>query len=353
MRLLILFLFFFGFSVSAADGSGEFNPSDMIIHHISDAHEIHIMTLFKDTDKEFHISVPLPVILYTEDKGLEVFSSSQFHNAEKQYGRYKLYHEKIYIAEDGYLDFDAAGHPNNAKPFLDLSITKTVAGVLIACLLMIWIFTSVASAYAKRAEPSAPRGLQGALEPFIIFIRDDMAKACIGEKHYERFMPYLLSVFFFIWISNLLGLIPFIGGFNITGNISIALVLAAFTFLVTNLSGNKHYWRHIFAMPGVPPFVLLILTPIEILGVLSKGVVLMVRLFANIMAGHIIILSFVSLIFIFSGIYGSVGGYGASVVSLAFAVFMNVLEILVAFLQAYIFTLLSALYFGIAVEEHH
>jgi F-type H+-transporting ATPase subunit a len=166
-------------------------------------------------------------------------------------------------------------------------------------------------------------------------------------------MPYLLTIFFFIWLGNILGLIPFIGGFNITGNIAVTLTLAVFTFLVTTFSANKNYWMHIIATPGVPTWLLPLMIPIEILGVFTKPIVLMIRLFANITAGHIIILSFVSLIFIFSNLYGAGAGYGVAVVSVAFSIFMNVIELLVAFLQAYVFTLLSALYFGSAVEEHH
>ena len=235
--------------------------------------------------------------------------------------------------------------------FIDLSITKTVAGILLTVALMFFIFMSVAKAYKTR-EGQAPKGLQTIMEQLILFIRDEVAKPSIGH-HYEAFMPFLLSIFFFIWFANMLGLIPFIGGFNITGNIAVTLVLALFTFVVTTAKANKNYWAHIFATPGVPGWLLPLMIPIELLGVLTKPVVLCLRLFANITAGHIIILSFMSLIFIFANLYGPVAGYGVSVVSLAFGIFMNTLEILVAFLQAYVFTLLSALYFGAAVEEHH
>jgi F-type H+-transporting ATPase subunit a len=216
---------------------------------------------------------------------------------------------------------------------------------------MFVIFGSVASAYKTR-KGMAPKGIQSFMEPLILFIRDEVAKPSIGH-HYEKFMPYLLTIFFFIWLGNILGLIPFIGGFNITGNIAVTLTLAVFTFLVTTFSANKNYWMHIIATPGVPTWLLPLMIPIEILGVFTKPIVLMIRLFANITAGHIIILSFVSLIFIFSNLYGAGAGYGVAVVSVAFSIFMNVIELLVAFLQAYVFTLLSALYFGSAVEEHH
>ena len=198
----------------------------------------------------------------------------------------------------------------------------------------------------------SPKGLQSLIEPLIIFVRDDIAKTSIGPK-YLRYMPFLLTVFFFIWINNLLGLIPFIpGGANLTGSISVTLVLAALTFIITLISSNGHYWRHIFAMPGVPVGVLFILTPIEILGLFLRPFVLMVRLFANITAGHIIAMAFYSLIFIF-GEMNAGAGFGVSIVSLAFTIFMFVMELLVAFLQAYVFTLLSAMYFGSAVEEGH
>ncbi|HEY1041002.1 MAG TPA: F0F1 ATP synthase subunit A, partial [Bacteroidia bacterium] len=211
---------------------------------------------------------------------------------------------------------------------------------------------NVAKAY-KRRPGQAPKGLQSFMEPLILFIRDDVAKTSIGEKKHMKYMPYLLTVFFFIFFNNLMGLIPiFPFGSNLTGNISVCLVLAGITFIVTLISGNGHYWRHIFAMPGVPIPVLIILTPIELMGVVLRPFVLMIRLFANITAGHIIALAFFSLIFIF-GEKSTGAGYGVSVVSILFTVFMGFLELLVAFLQAYVFTLLSAIYIGAAVEEGH
>ncbi len=332
------------------EGKG-FNAGDMILHHVTDSHEIHFFTLGEGTPDEKHFSLPLPIILYTSDAGIEVFSSARFHTPGHRHGRYILHHEKIYIADDsGNLTLDSEGHPLNDKP-LDFSITKTVVGALICVLLMMLVFSSAAKAY-KRRPGEAPKGIQSLVEPLIMFIRDEVAKPSIGHR-YDQFMPFLLTAFFFIWFSNMLGLIPFVGGFNITGNISVTLVLAFFTFMVTTFSGNKNYWAHIFATPGVPGWLLPLMIPIEILGVFTKPVVLMLRLFANITAGHIIILSFVSLIFIFGNVYGSAAGFGVSLLSVAFSIFMNLLEILVAFLQAYVFTLLSALYFGSAVEEHH
>ncbi len=237
----------------------------------------------------------------------------------------------------------------------DFSITKTVFGIFLSVALMLLVFLTIAKNYRKN-KGKAPKGLQSLLEPLILFIRDDIAKSSIGEKKYEKFMPFLLTVFFFIFFNNLLGLIPFFpGGANVTGNISVTLVLAVFTFLITSFSGNKQYWLHIVNTPGVPwwlKFPLPLMPIVEIIGIITKPFVLMVRLFANITAGHIIVLGFVSLIFIFGAISGLLG-YSVSVVSVTFMLFMWLLELLVAFIQAYVFTLLSALYFGLATEEHH
>lgn len=352
--LILLFSGLVSFANESADTNEEngFNAGEMIMHHILDAHEIHFLTLNSGTPDETHVSIHLPVILYTQDRGFEVFSSSKFGHGG-HYDRYIMHHEKIYIAESGALTMDEEGHPINAKP-LDLSITKTVVGIFLTIGIMFFIFLSVAKAYKKRGN-QAPKGLQSVMEPLIIFVRDDIAKPSIGRKH-EKYLPFLLTVFFFIWISNMLGLIPFIGGFNVTGNIAVTLVLALFTFAITTFSGNKDYWVHIFNTPGVPwwlKFPVPLMPVIELIGVISKPVVLTLRLFANITAGHIIILSFVSLIFIFGNMYGTGAGLGVSLLSMVFSIFMNVIELLVAFLQAYVFTLLSALYFGAAVEEHH
>jgi F-type H+-transporting ATPase subunit a len=324
-----------------------FNPGEMIIEHISDNHEWHVYG-------NFHI--PLPVIVKT-DKGVEVFSSGHFRNHEthelqpytgKNY-TYALKEGKIVVWDENLKEENEVA----TKTILDLSITKNVVTLFIVVGLMLFFFLRVAKSYKTRVGQTT-KGLQSVFEPLIIFVRDDIAKASIGKK-YERYMPYLLTVFFFVWISNMLGLIPFFpGGANFTGNITITLCLAVITFVITLLSSNKHYWRHIFAMPGVPIGVLVILTPIEIFGMFLKPMVLMIRLFANITAGHIIALSFYALIFIFAKGGDSMGaGLGVSVASVAFCVFMMFLELLVAFIQAYVFTLLSAIYFGSAVEEHH
>ncbi len=331
-----------------ASGTGhgeekEFSSDQMIMHHISDAHEWHFVS-FGHT----HIVLPLPVILIG-DNGLEIFSSSKFHNDEHKYNNYILFHEKIYKANAaGGLDLDEHGHPTNAKP-LDISITKNVASMLVAVTIMCLIFISVAKAYRKR-EGQAPSGLQNAMEPLIMFVRDEIARPNIGEKAY-KYTPYLLTIFFFIWINNLLGLLP--GAANVTGNIAVTALLSVLTLLITNFSGNKSYWGHILWPPGVPVPVKFILIPVEIIGILTKPFALMIRLFANITAGHIIILSIISLIFMFGkGGTNPGGGYGVSVLSVAFGVFLTSLELLVAALQAFIFTMLTALFIGQATEDH-
>jgi F-type H+-transporting ATPase subunit a len=288
------------------------------------------------------------VILFT-DKGLDVFMSSKFehgHAVVPGKYNYKLEGQKVVAVNEAGVKDEAA-----TAEIIDLSITKNVATLLFIAGLLLWIFLSVAAAYKKNPN-TAPKGLQSFMEPLILFIRDEVAKPSIGAK-YEKFVPYLLTVFFLILFANLLGLVPIIpGGANLAGNIAFTMVLAVITFIITSINGTKHYWHHIFAMPGVPKAVLVILTPIEILGVFLRPFVLMIRLFANMTAGHIIALSFFAMIFIF-GEMNTGAGLGVSVVSVAFTVFMGLLELLVAFLQAYVFTLLSAMYFGAALEEGH
>jgi len=313
----------------------KFNPGKLVIDHISDAHEWHIMG-----SEENPVSIPLPVIIYNKQKGFTVFSSSHFEHGKASYEGYKLEEGKV-VSEDG-------------SSFYDLSITKNVLALFIAAAIILLVFLSVAKAYVRNKD-SAPKGLQAAIEPIILFVRDDIAKAAIGEKHYARFMPYLLTIFFFIWINNLLGLIPiFPGGANVTGNIAVPIVLATFTLIIQLANSNKNYWRHIFAMPGVPLYVLPVISLLEFIGIFLKPFVLVVRLFANIMAGHIVILVFFCLIFV-AGAASSGAGLGTAVPSVAFTIFINMLELLVGFLQAFVFTFLSAIYFGMALveNEHH
>lgn len=347
-RLSFLAFLLFALTAYANDDNGhvkkaeKFNAGELILEHIADAHDWHIL------DWAGHpVSLPLPIIIYDTERGFSVFSSSRFDHGHASYKGYRLEHQHIVaINEADEIDEKATAN------IWDFSITKNTASLFFSLILMLWIFISVARTYTR--NPGVPpKGLQSLLEPIIIFVRDDIAKSSIGKKKYKRYLPFILTIFFFIWINNLLGLIPFIpGGANLTGNIAITMTLAIFTFLITTFSGNKHYWRHVFAMPGVPVGVLFILTPIEIMGVFLKPFVLMIRLFANITAGHIIALSFFSLIFIFGEMHVG-AGFGVSILSVAFTIFMTMLELLVAFLQAYVFALLSAMYFGMATEEHH
>ena len=322
---------------------GGFDAGKLILDHIGDEHGWHLWG---------HTSIPLPVILYDTQRGLQVFSSARFDHGHAAYDGYALVdHRVVAVNEVGAhapFTVDEAATAN----IWDISITKNVLTLFISLAILLVVFLNVAKAYTRRAG-MAPKGLQSFIEPIILFVRDDVAKSAIGEKRYMAYMPYLLTAFFFIFLNNLMGLVPiFPGGANLTGNIAVTLVLALITFLIVTFSGNKHYWHHIFAMPGVPGWVLAILTPVEILGMFLKPFVLMIRLFANITAGHIIALSFFSLIFVF-GETSAGAGYGVAIGSWAFTVFMAMLELLVAFIQAYVFTFLSAMYIGAAVEEPH
>jgi F-type H+-transporting ATPase subunit a len=319
-----------GITAMAASEEGG-NKTDFIFHHVQDSHEWHFATI-----GHTHVTVPLPVIVYVKGSGLKFFMSSDFVD-EHHVGIEK---EGFYFDEHGHL---AATDPS--LDFYDISITKNVASLFISVVILFGVFLTVAKRY-KQDPLTSPRGIQSVFEPIIMFVRDEIARPNIGEKKYERFMPYLLTVFFFIWFNNLLGLMP--GAANLTGNIAVTMTLALFTFVITTISGSKDYWRHIFNTPGVPwwlKFPIPIMPVIEFVGVLTKPFSLMVRLFANITAGHIIVLSLIALVFIFESVY-------IGPVSVLFGLFMNFLELLVAFIQAFVFTLLSAIYFGLAVEEH-
>jgi F-type H+-transporting ATPase subunit a len=273
--------------------------------------------------------------------------SSKFHHGHNEYNGFKIAHEGSHKGKI----IEVATH---APPTFDASITKNVFALFVSIGIMLWVFISVAKAYT-RGGVRAPKGLQSWVEPVILFVRDDIALPAIGHK-YSRYMPYLLTLFFFILVNNLMGLIPFFPfGANVSGNIAITLILAVITFFITTFSANKEYWVHIFNAPGVPVWLKIpipLMPLVELMGVIIKPFVLMIRLFANITAGHIIALAFFSLIFLF-GRMNIALGYGVSIVSIIFTVFMSFLELLVAFIQAYVFTLLSALYFGMALEEHH
>jgi F-type H+-transporting ATPase subunit a len=313
-------------------------------HHVLDSHDF---TFTQDDETGKYYGFPLPVIIW--DNGLQIFSSSKFNHghavAESNGNFYAINHHdgKIYktdatgeIKED-----EKTGHPTNVRP-IDFSITKTVVSIFAAALLMFLLFSSLAKSYAKNGGIAS--GVGRIFEPLVVYIRDEVAIPNIGEKHYKKYMGYLLTIFFFVLFLNIFGLTPL--GINATGNLTITFSLALLTFLITNLTANRNYWGHIFWMPGVPKPMRIILAPIELLGVFIKPFSLMIRLYANIFAGHIVLMSIIGLMFIFKSWIGSSLSFGLSFV-------LSILEILVAFLQAYIFTMLSALYFGSAVEEHH
>jgi len=312
---------------------------EFITHHLLDAHDF---TLMVDKDGH-HIGFPLPVIFY--DNGFHAFMSNSkegfMHGetTEVDGSYYKLHHEKIYKTDAaGTLTLDKDGHPTNEKP-LDLSITKSVLIIFLVAVLMFVLFTGMARSYKKSVVPT---GAARFLEPLIIFVRDEIAIPNIGHK-YKRFMGYLLTVFFFILLLNVLGLMPF--GINVTGNITMTFFLAILTYLITTFSANKDYWKHIFWMPGVPVPMKFIMLPIELLGTLTKPFALMIRLFANMTAGHIVVMTLIGSIYIFKN-------WIAGVAFPFLTLVIYILEVLVAFLQAYIFTMLSALFIGMAVEEH-
>ena len=324
--LTLLICFSSNFLVLSADkAEGEdFNMGEMIMHHVLDDYQYEIM---------HGLVIPLPVILYTEENGLLIFSSSNLFDddhvpLEEGYNGFKYYHGKLKP-----IDQDAS--------YVDLSITKNVAFLILTAILMILVFLSVAKGYSKKN--SAPKGIQALFEPVIIFVRDDIVKPNIGEN-YEKYLPYMLTLFFFIFFGNVLGLMP--GAANLTGNIAVTLSLALFTFLITNFSGNKHYWKHIFWTPGIPIIMRVIILPIELIGVFSKPISLMIRLFAAITAGHIVLLSFIGLIFIFQS-------YFVGVMSALFVVGLNLVELMVAGIQAYVFTMFSSVYIGLATEDGH
>jgi F-type H+-transporting ATPase subunit a len=329
-------------SVSAQESKEQkFDAKKTILEHIGDSHSWPFAFPFV---KEKHL--PLPVILYT-DKGIEIFSSAKVTTEDtlKDKGIYQGKYHSYKLAENKIVVVDASGNIDEAasKKVLDFSITRNVASLFMSIIILLVIFFKISSSYRTR-QGKAPKGLQSFLEPLIMFVRDDIAIPNMGYK-YERFMPLLLTIFFFILLNNLMGMIPFFpGGYNLTGNIAVTAVLSVIILFVVNLNGNRHYWKHIF-VPD-PWWLFIIMIPVELVGVISKPVALTIRLFANITAGHILILSLVSLIFILGTIW-------VSPVSVVFVVFMDGIELLVAFLQAYIFTLLSALFIGMATMEHH
>ena len=335
----------------------KFDPAKVILEHVSDGHEFHFATV-----GEKHLTIPLPVILYSAGKGWSFFMSSAFDHGKSAYDGYMLLEEKF--INDHHLDDSldkhgahifkagrvyrtgADGLPSNIMPVYDFSLTRNVVQMLISVILLIWIMISIARRYSKgHGVIKAPSGFQNVIEPLITFIRDEVGKPNLGPG-YERYMPFLLTVFFFILINNLIGLIP--GTANVTGNIAFTAVLGVIAFIVILLNTNTHYWSHI-VNPPVPMGVKFIMIPVEILGIFTKPFALIIRLFANMISGHIIILSFICLIFIF-GTMNTALGWGTSPFFILLAVFIYLIEILVAFIQAYIFANLTAVFVGMAME---
>jgi F-type H+-transporting ATPase subunit a len=306
--------------------AAEINVGEVILHHVMDDHVWHLW--------DHGGTIYLPVIVYSKEKGLEVFSSHHFYDAHHNivpYNGYKLEHNHIYLADTG-------------KAVFGLSITKNVAMLLINAAVLLLVLIAVGRGYRSN-KGKAPKGIQSFFEPLIVFVRDEIVKPNIARDH-ERYLPYMLTLFFFILFGNLLGLLP--GAANLTGNIAVTLTLAVFTFIITNIKGNKNYWSHIFWTPGVPLPLRIVILPVEIIGMFTKPFSLTIRLFVAITAGHIVLLSLLSLAFIMESI-------GVGLVSSLIVVFINLIEILVAVIQAYVFTLFSSLYIGMATAEaeHH
>jgi F-type H+-transporting ATPase subunit a len=327
---LLISAFLLGFTGNIHAAGGEGDKTGFIMHHVKDSHEWHFVTV-----GETHVTLSLPVIVYSSGRGLEFFSSTDFQNHQTHLFGEEYTHEGFYIDEHDHLQKSDGG------TFLEFSITKNVVMLFIVLIFVGWFALSAASHYKKHGAV-APKGAAAIIEPIVIFVRDEIAKKSIGPQ-YRRFVPYLLTLFLFVWFGNLLGLVP--GAANMTGNIAVTLVLATLTFIITNVNGNKEYWKHVFMTPGVPPMMLLIIVPVEIIGLFTKPFALMVRLFVAITAGHIVILGFIALAFIFESV--TIG-----IASTLMVTFINLIELLVATIQAYVFTLFSAMYIGSAVAEH-
>jgi len=324
-----------------------------ILHHIKDSHDFSLFSYTNDAGERKHIGFPLPIILWTSE-GLITFMSSEFHHnddghviVEKNGLKFVKIHSKIYELDkaDSEVTFNETHHATNAHKVLDFSITKSVVGVLLIGFLLLFWFSRLARQYKTQKIPT---GFARVLEPLVIYVRDEIARPNIGEKHYRRFTGYLLTVFFFIWVLNLSGLTPL--GFNVTGQLAVTACLAIFTLIIYSVSGTKSYWMHMIWMPGVPKLIRPVLAIIELAGaLLIKPFSLLVRLFANISAGHIVVMSLIAIMFTLKQSLGVVGATG---LSLVLSFFITLIEVLVAFLQAYIFTMLSALFIGMAVEDH-
>jgi len=329
-----------------------FDAKEVILGHVKDAHDWHFMDW-----GEQPISIPLPVIIYNPAKGTSAFMSSAFHHGHEAVDGYMIvtehYREEKGLAQDKFptgtiIAVDEQHNPTGAKIY-DFSITKNITSMIIAAILLVWMMLNVAKAYKTRGSKKAPKGFQSVVEPVIIFMRDEVVKPNIPGKAAEKYTPFILTIFFFILILNLMGLLP--GSANVTGNIAVTGALAIISFVAIMISTNKHFWGHIFN-PPVPGGVKIILAPVELIGVFTKPVSLAIRLFANILAGHIIILSIISLVFIFGGLK-PVAGYGFLPITIVFNIVMMMLELLVAFIQAFIFATLTAVFIGQAMEGGH
>ena len=349
--IIILISFFcFGFSNQLYSSNLEEQDTksyikEFIDHHLKDSHSFGITSYKDENGEKVYVELPLPVILY--DDGFKTFVSSQFKHGKKtvksgdSFYRMNYDNNRIYNTDSsGTIIVDGSGKITNKKP-IDFSITKNVVVIIFTAFFMLWLFTSLARSY-KRNNGIAS-GFGRLFEPIVLYVRDDIARPNIGEKYYKKYMSFLLTIFFFVLFLNLFGLTPI--GINVTGNIAITFSLALLTFIITNITANRNYWMHIFWMPGVPTLMKIVLAPIEVLGLFIKPLTLMIRLYANMQGGHIVIMSIIGLMFIFSSWLGSS-------LSFVLAFFLMIIEVFVALLQAYIFTILSALYFGFANEEH-
>ncbi len=348
-----------GFAQNSAQNKDKLKPGDILMEHVLDAHEFHIINIGSTS-----VTIPLPIILYSPGKGFSVFMSSKFNHGAATYDGYRMINDeyldklieagvdlkKNNLSNGKIISVTTDDKWNSSVKIYDFSMTRNVVQMIIVLALLIWIMLSIAGKYKKGiGVKTAPTGFQNVIEPVITFIRDEVGKPMLGDK-WEKYMPYLLTVFFFILINNLVGLIP--GTANVTGNIAFTAVLGVIAFVVIIFSTNKHYWGHIFNPPGVPGWVKIILVPVEILGIFTKPFALIIRLFANMIAGHMMLACLALLIIIFGNI-SLVAGYGFSPIAIAFSVFVYFIEILVAFLQAFIFTMLTAVFISQAFETPH
>jgi F-type H+-transporting ATPase subunit a len=336
-----------------------FDAKEIIFGHVLNNHDFHIIDYVDDQGTKHPVSLALPVILYSKQRGLTAFMSSRFHHGEENYQGYSLLtNDKIqelkldptkFNAQD-IVAVDDSGKIDLSVKIYDISITRNVVQMLIALGLFTWVMLVIAKKYkGGQGVTSAPKGSQSLLEPVITFVRDEVAKPNLGPS-YLKYLPFLLTIFFFILINNIFGLIP--GSANVTGNIAFTAVLGIVAFVVILFSSDSHYWLHIFNPPGVPGWVKVILVPVEFISLFIKPFALIIRLFANMVAGHIIIICLISLIFIF-GNMNKYAGWGTAPFSIAFTIFIYLIEVLVAFLQAFIFTMLTAVFVGQAIEGKH